>query len=261
MIPAIGTWGLVFLVALIGATAIIVAVDHKLPRQLIIAFARMALQLLILAAILGWLLDRSDPITTGLALVAIALLGGLETAYRVDSLYELPVILRSVAILLAAGAVVALPSVLIVVSPEPWHDVRLVVPIFGMAVGSSIAGTALAVTTLHRMLQDGRTAIEAQLALGRRFTDATRHIARQAITAGMLPVVTATAATGMVTIPGMMSGQIIAGAAPAEAIRYQFLIMTLIAAVTAVSIRANIALELRRWTDHRARFRARRRPQ
>ncbi len=254
MIPSIGTSGLVFIAALIAATALVVAVDRRLPRQLITAFARMALQLTILAAILGWLLARNDALTTVLALAAIALLGGLETAYRVGGLRKRQVILRSVAILMAAGALVALPSVLLTVSPDPWYEARLVVPIFGMAVGSSITGSAVAVTTLHRMLRDGRAEVEAQLALGRRFAEATRDTARQAVIAGMLPVVTATAATGMVTIPGMMSGQIIAGADPAEAIRYQILIMALIAAVTAISIRTNVAFELRRWTDDRDRF-------
>lgn len=247
--------GLVLIAGLVATTALVLAADRALSRRLLVAFARMTVQLAILAAILGWLFARNDPVTTLAALCAISVLGGLETANRTGRLARASVIARCAGVLALSGVIIVVPAVVIAVSPEPWHDARFVVPIFGMTVGSSITGSAVAVSLLGRTVQDRRSAIEAQLSLGRSFNEATGRIAREAVAAGMLPVVTATAATGLVTIPGMMSGQILAGASPADAIRYQIFVMALIAAVTAVSVRTGVFLELRRWTDRRGRLR------
>ncbi len=82
-----------------------------------------------------------------------------------------------------------------------------------------------------------------------------RPTLREAVRSGMLPIVNAMAATGLVAIPGMMTGQILAGADPADAIRYQLLIMFMIAGGAGLGVFAAVYAGARRLTDARHRLR------
>jgi UDP-glucose/iron transport system permease protein len=85
--------------------------------------------------------------------------------------------------------------------------------------------------TAHRE----RAAIEARLALGAPRSTAMSGALRSSLRTGMTPILNSMATTGIVALPGMMTGQILAGADPLGAVEYQILIMFLIAAATALA--------------------------
>ena len=100
-----------------------------------------------------------------------------------------------------------------------------------------------------------RAAVEARLTLGATRRLAMLPVTRAALKSALMPIVNAMAATGLVALPGMMTGQILAGVDPAEAVKYQILIMFLIAGGTGFGVLASIGITARRLFDDRHRLR------
>jgi putative ABC transport system permease protein len=125
-------------------------------------------------------------------------------------------------------AVATLALVAIVVA-DPWYAPRYAIPLLGMLLGNTMTGVALALERLTEEIARGRDAIEDRLALGEDRASASHEVRQECMRAGLIPIVNAMAAAGLVSLPGMMTGQILAGASPLEAVKYQILIMFLIA--------------------------------
>ena len=138
---------------------------------------------------------------------------------------------------------------------DPWYDPRYAIPILGMILGNAMTGVSLALDRLLSDADSGRAKIEARLALGHTFRDAMQGPLRSAMRAGLIPTVNGMAAAGVVSLPGMMTGQILAGVNPVEAVKYQLLIMFLIAGGTALGVFCSVMIALKRLTDSRQRLR------
>ena len=91
--------------------------------------------------------------------------------------------------------------------------------------------------------------------LGHEWQKAIGEIRRNALRAGLIPIINAMGAAGVVSLPGMMTGQILAGSPPLEAAKYQILIMLLISAGTGFGATAAVWLASRRLFDERQRLR------
>src|SRR5690606_9607676 len=120
----------------------------------------------------------------------------------------------------------------VMVRPEPWYQPQYAIPLLGMLLGNTMTGVALGLDRLTDTAYEQRGVIEAQLILGATWNTAIAALRRQAMRSGLMPIINSMAAAGIVSLPGMMTGQILAGAPPLEAVKYQILIMFLIAAGT-----------------------------
>jgi putative ABC transport system permease protein len=109
------------------------------------------------------------------------------------------------------------------------------IPLFGMIVGSAMNAAAIAAERLHSEITARRAEIEAYLALGAHYHHASHHAVRQAMRAALIPTVNGLMVVGVVTLPGMMTGQILAGASPLMAIRYQIVVAFMQAAAVAMT--------------------------
>jgi putative ABC transport system permease protein len=141
------------------------------------------------------------------------------------------------------------------VQPEPWYNPRYAIPLLGMVLGNTLTGVSLGLNTLTTTADRERVAIEAQLALGATIWRAMRPTLREAMRSGLIPIINAMVATGLISIPGMMTGQILAGASPETAIRYQALVMFMIAGGTGLGVFAAVYAGTWRLTDARHRLR------
>ena len=104
-------------------------------------------------------------------------------------------------------------------------------------------------------MQLQKIAIEARLALGHARRDAVRPYVREAMRAGVMHIINAMSAAGLISIPGMMTGQILAGVDPTQAVKYQILIMFLIAGSTSLGALTAIWALSNRLSDDRDRLR------
>ena len=140
-----------------------------------------------------------------------------------------PLLAITAAALVVGGIVTQL-----VVGARPWYAPRYVIPLVGMILGNSLTGISLCLDRFLEHLDARRAEIELRLAFG-----ATRHEAladplRAAVRTGLTPLMNAMAAAGVVSLPGMMTGQILAGAPPLQAVAYQVVVMFMLAAATAL---------------------------
>jgi putative ABC transport system permease protein len=124
-----------------------------------------------------------------------------------------------------------------------------------MILGNTMSGVALGIDRLFGGAVRERGAIEARLALGHDMREAFGGVMREAMRTGMIPTINSMSAVGLVSIPGMMTGQILAGVEPMEAVKYQLLIMFLIAGGTALGVLGAVLGGARLLTDKRHRLR------
>ena len=140
----------------------------------------------------------------------------------------------ALALLVGAGLTLAYVDA-VVIRVRPWYAPRYLVPLFGMILGNAMNGAALAAERLASELALRRGEIEAWLALGASPVEATAEAARQALVAALLPAANALAVVGIVQLPGMMTGQILAGQSPLLAVRYQLVVVFMLAGATAMT--------------------------
>lgn len=227
-----------------------------IERQLLVAAVRMVVQLSAIGAVLTLLFSvTSLSWTLAIALVMV-LFAGREIAAR----QKRP--LRGwwgyglgTATMTLSAAILTLVALLGSLQPEPWFDPRYAIPLFGMILGNAMTGISLGLDTLTTTAVRERPAIEARLSLGATRFDALRPAMQEAMRRGFMPMINAMAAAGIVSLPGMMTGQILAGVEPGEAVRYQLLIMFLIAGATGLGLFMAVLGGAWRLTDDRHRLR------
>ena len=150
---------------------------------------------------------------------------------------------------------ITLVALLVIIDADPWYTPQYAIPLLGMLLGNTMNGIALGMDRLVQTAWQQRAVIEQRLMLGQKDTEAIRDIARDSMRAGMIPIINAMAAAGVVSLPGMMTGQILAGSPPVEAVKYQILIMFLVTSGTGFAVIIVLQLITRRMFDSRERLR------
>lgn len=136
--------------------------------------------------------------------------------------------------LVASTYLVGTIVVTLIIAPDPWYSARIAIPIFGMILGNSMNGIAISLDRLYGETRSRVFEIEALLTFGATPWEAVQTSVREAIRAGMTPTINSLMVVGLVSLPGMMTGQILGGADPGEAVRYQIVVMIMIAAAVAI---------------------------
>ncbi|GAA3542125.1 ABC transporter permease [Zobellella aerophila] len=143
----------------------------------------------------------------------------------------------------------------LIIGPEPWYTPQYAIPLLGMMLGNTMTGVALSLDRLTDSVWRQKALLEGRLMLGQGWSQAIGDIRREAMRAGMIPTINAMAAAGVVSLPGMMTGQILAGSPPALAVKYQVLVMFIITVGTGFGTQAAVSVASRRLFDERERLR------
>jgi putative ABC transport system permease protein len=227
-----------------------------LEGRITVAAARTTIQLLLIGLVLRTLFAHVH-----LAWVALIALGMLLAAGReVTARQQRPLRawwgfgIGTGAMFVSSFAVTVLALVAII-GTEPWYEPQYAIPLLGMLLGNTMTGVSLAMDRLTQAAWRDRAVIEQRLLLGEDRATAFRDIRRDGMRTGMIPIVNAMAAAGIVSLPGMMTGQILAGSPPLDAVKYQILIMFLITAGTGFGVMAALWVTARRLFDERHRLR------
>ncbi len=227
-----------------------------IERRLFIAALRTVVQLVAVGFVLNAVFSQSSPVSTFAVTLVMIVVAGWEAisrqSTRIQGLAPLAV---STATLFLVGLLSTLYATTAVLGAEPWHAPRYLLPILGMVLGNALTSIALVLETMTAAVRSERAGIEARLALGATPWVALRHLVIRAMSTALLPTINAMAVAGLVTLPGMMSGQILAGADPLEAAKYQIMIMFVLAGSSAFAAVAMAFASVRLLTDERARLR------
>ncbi|MEN8169416.1 MAG: iron export ABC transporter permease subunit FetB [Pseudomonadota bacterium] len=227
-----------------------------ISRKLLLAALRTTVQLLLIGLVLKLLFANAHPAWVGLLSVVMLLAAGRIVMERQERRFigwwgygvgTLSMFLSSFA--------VTLITLMVILRPEPWYQPQYAIPLLGMMLGNTMNGVALGLERLTSSVHQQRGVIEARLLQGQPWCEAISDIRRDSMRIGMVPMLNAMAAAGLVSLPGMMTGQILAGAEPMEAVKYQILIMFLIASGTGFGTMGAVHFGARRLFDERERLR------
>jgi putative ABC transport system permease protein len=243
-------WGLAASLFMVAAVGLVSWRQHlRLERDLAVAIARSLAQLLLVGAALGLIVDPTTPVAWSFVWVAGMVTFAAVTVSRRAPL--LPGVLGVAFAALIASTVVAL-GLLFALRIFPVEG-RTVVPLAGMVVGNSLAAGVLTVRRLVEAIAERRADLEARLALGLPWQQAVRPTVRNVLRTGIAPDVERIKALGIVVLPGAMTGLILAGVKPLDAVRVQLaLLYVILGAVTTTATVVALLGSRRLFTpDHR----------
>ena len=231
------------------------ALHMGIGRRLAWAALRMSLQLLAVGYLLRLLFRSENGLLVGLVMVVMLAAAAHEIGARQSGPRRWSEFLRNLLILCISAAGVALLGLTGLSRSGPVFDAQHVIPVFGIILGTAMNSAALTLHALKSQIAGARNRIEAQLALGRDMGEATRDLSRSAIVSGTIPIINQMAGAGIITLPGIMSGQVLAGQDPTQAAIYQIFLMALLALASVVCVALTGWLFIRSITDDRQRLR------
>ena len=225
-----------------------------MARQVLWSCARCSIQLYILGGVLlHRLLGATQPGIVGLWIVGVGFVAAQQALSRLEYTYDnlpshlLISILFSVIFVLGIAISGNLLGNLV-----PWFSPRTLIPVSGMLFGSAISASSLAAKALTREFVQGKATLELRLARGASAQEAVRPLLKLCLSDALTPTINTLTVTGIVHMPGMMTGQILAGQSPQQAAAYQTLILFLIASTACISVQLLTDLVTRSLVDFSA---------
>ena len=221
-------------------------------RALSIAVVRLVAQMILLGQVLRVFAARSPWITSAVALAMLS-----ASAHAVANRRRGGWTLRWESFVsMAIGATIVMAvAIKLTLRVNPWFEPSTLLPILGMILGNSVSGVSLAAERLERELRADRDRVELRLSLGATVWQAAHPALRSSLAAALSPTINSMTIAGIVAIPGMMTGQILAGADVQVALRYQILLYILIEGTVATCTLILLSLRLRRYFTSAAQLR------
>ncbi len=222
-----------------------------LGQKIAISGIRMAVQLSLLGLVLKQIFALSSFPPVMLLAAIMTVIAGLSAISRIEHHYP-SIRLTTIISVWASSWLVTAVMIGLIVRPDPWYSPQVVIPLLGMVLGNSLTGISLGVDRYIGELKSRRGEIEMQLSLGATRWEATRDAFATAARTAMVPILNTMSVAGIVSIPGMMTGQLLAGASPIDAVKYQIMIMFVIAAAIAMGVTIALWLSYKKVTtkDH-----------
>jgi len=225
--------------------AVSIRLSLGIEKSLAVATVRTYLQLFILGLVLRWVFGIDSPWLV-LAMLLLMVAAAAQTIVRRAPDAPPGIFGSSFVSMLVTGFIVTFAVTGLVVQVEPWYRAQYVIPIAGMVLGNSMNGIALSLERMFADLDLRAEELLALVALGATPWEAAGPSVRKAISAALIPTINSMAAAGIVFIPGMMTGQILAGADPLAASAYQIVVMLMVSAATALGSVVAVMLTFRR---------------
>lgn len=235
--------------------AISVGLQLGLEKRLAWASFRTVVQL----SLVGLVLEKVFALQSWWLMFGLAVMMTSVAAWsavgRVE--HNLPLMkLNSLLSIFASSWFVTAITLFAVVGHDAWkeHPAHYVIPFLGLVLGNTLNGISLGMDKLGDQLKRRRGEIELVLSLGGTRWEAARSPVRNAVRTGMIPILNSMLVVGLVSLPGVMTGQLLSGTSPIEAVKYQIVIMFVIAAGTALGTISVVLLSYRRLINKSHQF-------
>eukprot|EP00746_Dinoflagellata_sp_MGD_P076468 gnl/MRDRNA2_/MRDRNA2_30793_c0_seq1.p1 gnl/MRDRNA2_/MRDRNA2_30793_c0~~gnl/MRDRNA2_/MRDRNA2_30793_c0_seq1.p1 ORF type:complete len:561 (+),score=73.78 gnl/MRDRNA2_/MRDRNA2_30793_c0_seq1:70-1752(+) len=223
--------------------------------EMLTAGIRCWLQLTILGLILRPIIEMSNPyITFGYIFCFMVFISAYETSARPKVTHPrmyMDALCSIFGALLLNGAVL-----LLVVAPDPWYSPQYVIPLAGMLINNSLTSLTVALNSILDQISSKKEHIEVLLAFGATPFEATWPLITVAVRQAFVPQINGMNVVGLVSIPGMMTGQVLGGSSPQKAARYQIVIFFLISGTVTSAVGLICALTVRSLFDKDGRMAA-----
>ncbi|HWZ48626.1 MAG TPA: iron export ABC transporter permease subunit FetB [Herbaspirillum sp.] len=228
----------------------------RLHRQVLWAAFRMVVQLLLVGWLLRIVFAASSPWITIAVIALMITAAAREVAVRpARRLKGWQAFHLSAAVVSVTGIGTVLLALLTAIRPTPWYDPHYAIPLMGIVLGSILNSASLGLDVFFSGISGARAAIEGRLALGATSREALMPHIRNAIRSGLIPIVNQMSAAGIITLPGIMTGQLLAGMDPIDAVKYQILLMFLLTGGSALAACGAVYMAAAAISDKRHRLR------
>jgi putative ABC transport system permease protein len=212
-------------------------------RDTLIAAARMTVQLILVGLYLKYIFQLNN-LFVSLLWVAVMLVVANVNILNKAGLQCRPFFWRSLAGVAGSTLFVSGWFILFSIRPDPIYDARYLIPVTGMILGNCLRSNVLSLERFYSGIRNNEAEFNTYLMMGASLNEATRPYLRDAVKAAINPSISTMATMGIVSLPGMMTGQILGGAMPITAIKYQIGIMICIFVAMAIAALLNILLSL-----------------
>jgi putative ABC transport system permease protein len=216
----------------------------RLDREIGIGILRMSIQLALVGIYLKALFDLNHPWLNGLWILAMLIVADLTILSRAGlkaRYFALATFTAVAASVLFSAAYL----VILVIRPAHYYDARYIVPLAGMILGNCLQGNVIALERFYSELRRNENEYATFLTLGATRWEAVRPYFRNAVKAALNPTIAGMATMGLVSLPGMMTGQILGGSEPWIAVKYQIAIMICIFTSSTLACIMNLKLSLK----------------
>lgn len=213
----------------------------NVSRDLLIAMLRMSLQLALVGIYLKTLFDLNDPWLNGLWILIMLIVADVSILKRAG-LNPRPLFLATLSAIAGGILFTTAYLVIVVIQPELYYDARYIVPLAGMMLGNCLQGNVIALERFYTALRKNENEYLTYLLLGATRQEAVRPYFLEAVRAALNPSIASMATMGLVSLPGMMTGQILGGSEPWLAVKYQVAIMVCIFTGTTLACLLNLTL-------------------
>jgi putative ABC transport system permease protein len=203
------------------------------PKSALIAMIRMLIQLMLIGYVLNYIFTANSQWII-LAVLMFMLVAASWISLNTLPVDKKPLLVYSFSAILCGGGFTLVFISQWVLHADPWYQPQVMIPIAGMIFSNAMNAISLAGERLY-----------SELGHQQDYTRA-RNIAFQA---AMIPVTNALLAVGLVSLPGMMTGQILAGTSPLIASRYQIIVMCMIFSSAGISTAMFLTLLKHRAAD------------
>ncbi len=224
-------------------------------QQLLIAALRNFIQLIFIGYILQFIFNSRSFAQVFLIASIMLLIAGWEInarqKYQLTNNAGLKIATLS---LFVSSFLVTWFALQIIIQPEPWYSPQYAIPLLGMLLGNTMNGIALGMDNLNQNIYQQRFIIEQRLMLGETSQQAISDIKSNGIRTAMIPIINSMAVAGLVSMPGMMTGQVLSGTEPLVAVKYQILIFYLISTGAGFGIMIAVWQISKRLFDDRDRL-------
>ena len=223
-----------------------------LERSLLIASVRMVTQLWLLGQVLEWVFGLDRWYAVLLIAAMMTLIAGITAVQRNQRRYSGIWLDTVLSVLVSSWLVTGFALLVVMGGRDRWYEPELLIPFLGMVLGNTLNGISIGLSTFTESAHTRHDEIEAMLTLGATKWEACLNPIRHALRTGMTPIINSMMIVGVVSIPGMMTGQVLAKQAPTEAAKYQMVIIFLIASANALGTAGAVLLSFRRLfnADH-----------
>lgn len=230
--------------------------DFRLTKTLIIATIRSVIQLSIIGYVITFVFKQNNLYWVIAYFILMLVTATSESSQRQKKRLRrfLGVAINSFAIG-SSTLVVTLITLFFIIHNKPWYFPQYAIPLAGIVLGNAMNSVALSINNLNKNVSDQYMMINQRLALGQTYQQAISDLRREAMHTGMIPIINGMMAAGIVSLPGMMSGQLLAGVAPVHAAFYQILIMFMLAAGSGFANMIALSLYSKQLFDNRERLR------
>lgn len=203
--------------------------------QLAIAAGRSLLQLLVAGYALAFIFALDSPLAVIIALLGMITIAAIASKNRISQKIQslFPLIWGSI---FASSALTLSYIVFIIIQPPVWYSPQYLIPLAGMIIGNAMDTATIAGERLVSTINRSSLEIETHLSLGATPPEAVLSYRQEAIRAGLIPLINRMMVMGLVTLPGMLTGQVLAGADPLNATVYQILIVFAIALANFIAV-------------------------